>query len=167
MNSSNTSYPNADRPIARASRPQQNAPRPKSVTRRTYLMKAEAEGEPLGPVETVLDLFQQVSPHNPGRKLRRAIEDYLEILGLRAVCVALLKASKSHRRARVGLVYRFRSICEALVAEREAQEERRIEEYEALMEKRQAQFEANQKARAEIRALISRSGWTRNTHHSA
>lgn len=119
-------------------------------------MKAIAEDEPLGPVETVLDLFQEISPYTPGRKLRRAIEDYLEILGTKPVCLALLKAGKTHRRARVGLVNRFRSLCEALIADREAQEEKRIAEYEAQIEKRQAQFEAKQRARAEEMALIPR-----------
>jgi len=149
--------------IARAFRPQQQALSHKNNTRRTYLMKADAEGEPLGPVETVLDLFQQVSPYNPGRNLREVIEDFVEILGVRAACVALLKARNTHRRARVGLVYRFRSICEALVKEREAQEEKRIAEYEALMEKRQARFEAELKARADLRGFISRAGRTRSS----
>jgi len=160
MKSPNTHHLNADHSFARASRPKQQAP----LSRRTYLLKAIAEEEPLGPTEVVLDLFQQISPHTPGRKLRRAVEDYLEILGTKPVCIALLKARKTHRRARVGLVNRFRSLCEALIADREAQEEKRIAEYEAQREKRQALLEARQRARAEAMALISRLRESRNAH---
>lgn len=160
MKSPRPNYLDTDHSLARASRPKQK----NTLSRRNSPVMAIAEDEPLGPVETVLDLFQEISPYTPGRKLRRAIEDYLEILGTKTVCIALLKARDTHRRARVGLVNRFRSLCEGLIANREAQEEKRIAEYEAQMEMRQAQFEAKQQARAEAIALISRLRESRNAH---
>lgn len=141
-------------PIARASRPRHGTILSLSRHRRSYLKLAIKEDEDLGAVEMVLDLFQQVSPYNPGKKLRRSVEDFLEILNLKTVCLAMIRASNIHKKMKIGLVNQFRSICEALISDQEAQEDKRIKEFDTQFEKFQAAYEAKKKLHEKMVALM-------------
>jgi len=98
-----------------ALRPRQLAPLPLSRTRRTYLRAAIEAEEPMGPVEIILDLWQQGTLHTPGRNLRASIDDYIEALGLKAVAFAMSRAINTHKHG--DLAHFFRAICERRIKE--------------------------------------------------
>lgn len=129
-------------PPVGASRPQQMASWTSSQTHpRTILAKAITKGETTE-LEVVLDLLEQITHHTAGKKLKKTIEDLIDTLGHRWVCVALAEAG-THKKPGVGLVNRFLTICEQLPDRLMAQEDQRREAWEAAEHKRQEQWEAN------------------------
>jgi len=147
-------------PPARASRPRQTppAPLPLSQHRRTLL---PTDPEAVTELDLVLDFFQQASLHNPGKKLRSFIEGQIESLGLKLVIVALAEASATHKKRHVGLVKRFRSLCEEMPDRLIAREDRRIAEWEANWEKREAAYEAKRLAREEMEIIFGQIDGTK------
>ena len=69
----------------------------------------------MGPVEIILDLWQQGTLHTPGRNLRASIDDYIEALGINPVAFAMTRALNTHKHG--DLAHLFRCICERLKKE--------------------------------------------------
>jgi len=92
----------------------------------------------------VLDLWEQATTRTAGKKLRAYMERQVDRLGWIWVCKALAMAYASHQKLGVGLVGRFRTLCDDVVPTLIAEaEERRLAALEAEQERRQAQWEAD------------------------
>lgn len=140
--------PPALQPVVGAAGPPQSATWTSSQTHpRTTLNNAIQEGE-AEPLTFIMDLWEQITTRTAGTKLKAYMEKQIDTLGERWCHVALAQAAATYQKRRVGLVSRFKTICEDEIPARiAAAEDRYLKALEAEQERRQAQWEADEPKR--------------------
>jgi len=155
-------HPKSLQPVPEPSRPLKSASWTSSHTHpRTTLYKAIKEDN-WEPLTFLMDIWEQITTHTTGKKLKAYMERQIDNLGIRWSCIALVQASVTHKKRGEGLAYRFKTICEyempqiiaahenRLLKSMEAEQERKQSQWEADESKRIATYEAERKAREEM-----------------